>query len=113
MRCQAAVPTPSPLSGMRSTRLPRNVPGKEATAAGVLLLPQELRQHPGARDLNLNLCFVRCACERSLQPPESGSSRRGIWRSSDWLGLGAWLWGERGKTAWGEPPWSLRPTRMM
>uniref|UniRef100_A0A8C3L112 Voltage-dependent L-type calcium channel subunit alpha n=1 Tax=Chrysolophus pictus TaxID=9089 RepID=A0A8C3L112_CHRPC len=80
---------------MQSTRPPRNAPGKEATAAGVLLLPQELRQHPGARDLNLNLCFVCCACEHSLQPPESGSSKRGIWRSSGWLGLGAQPWGER------------------
>uniref|UniRef100_A0A669QLN2 Voltage-dependent L-type calcium channel subunit alpha n=1 Tax=Phasianus colchicus TaxID=9054 RepID=A0A669QLN2_PHACC len=80
---------------MQSTRPPRNAPGKEATAAGVLLLPQELRQHPGARDLNLNLCFVCCACERSHQPPESGSSERGIWRSSGWLGLGAQPWGER------------------
>ncbi|XP_042693344.1 voltage-dependent L-type calcium channel subunit alpha-1S isoform X1 [Centrocercus urophasianus] len=86
---------------MRSTRPPRNAPGKEATAAGVLLLPQELRQHPGARDLNLNLCFVCCACERSLQPPESGSSERGIWRSSGWLGLGAQPWGERRRNSVG------------
>uniref|UniRef100_A0A8C0VEV2 Voltage-dependent L-type calcium channel subunit alpha n=1 Tax=Cyanistes caeruleus TaxID=156563 RepID=A0A8C0VEV2_CYACU len=43
---QAACPTPSPASGTPSTRPTPHALGKEGTAAGALLLPQELGQDP-------------------------------------------------------------------
>lgn len=80
--------------------------GKEGTAAGALLLPQELGQHPeSGLDLNLNSCFVclymRVQAPAPTPPPPPllhGADRdpEELQLAGTW-GRGARLQGRRGR----------------